>query len=58
MLVGLGWAHTLVCCVIGVVYYNVYSINGRASPRGKGCIADEDSAPCIVQCLESKRSGL
>ena len=45
MPVGLTWAHTSVCCVIGVVYYNVYIINGRASPRGKGHITDEDSAP-------------
>ena len=61
MLVGLGWAHTSVCHVISVVYFvlvYIYSINGCASPRGKGRIADEDSAPCRVQCLESKRSGL
>ena len=37
------------------VHINVYNINDRASPRGKGRIADEDSAPCSVQCLESKR---
>ena len=39
MLVGLGWAHTSVCHVISVVYFvlvYIYSINGCASPRGKG----------------------
>ena len=37
------------------VLINVCNIDDRASPRGKGRIADEDSAPCGVQCLESER---